>query len=342
MRGLLLLLCAAWVGSARFAAAQDTINIPPVIMTLHPDKAEYWVGEPVALRVRLHNWALPGEILYGAFGLQGGSDMRIFHNGEMSERYFAHLDLAPPTTKPVLVPYGKYYEFLIIALYEHSADSRLAFSEPGTYELQMRQSLQYMDTDTPQGQVPFPVTAAAPRFRVVEPPANAAGALKLLQSYPEVFYDLNRVKASPATRPILEKIAKEYPDSRYAPYCLHALGMLSMEMMDSIPGEQEKAEEALRKVIEGYPNYPLRNEARVDLGNFYSRTDRYNKGQEMAGELLSESEDNLFQFRTADIMAPYSGSRVLPNMQMNKMNWELFGTTRLPDTYDQLQLEQLN
>jgi tetratricopeptide (TPR) repeat protein len=309
---------------------------------LETNRSEYWLGEPVILRVRICNWAIPTSIILGSFGLQGKTDLRIIHEGDTSEPYHAHFEPGLTSNRSIRLPYGKAYEFRIPIEYDPNSPVYLALSAPGTYQLQLTQYIEYTNLTNPaQHRVPCELSAQTTDLRVVAPPAEGAQAWNLLQSLPDAVRDLNRLMASPSTRDILEKVAKEYPRSRYAPYCLHALGSLSLNLISSLPEEKEKAEWAYKQVIEHYPEYPLRDEVSIHLGKLYYQTGRVNAAMEIAERLLGESEDNLYRYREAEIMLPYRGPVHNPNAATNMTSWELFGTTQLPDTYAQLPLEQI-
>jgi tetratricopeptide (TPR) repeat protein len=147
--------------------------------------------------------------------------------------------------------------------------------------------------------------------------------------------------ATAASRPVLEKIARDYAGTRYAPWCLHALGSFSLSVMDALIEEGPKAERAYREVLERYPDYPLRDEVRIHLSKVYLKSGRSNAAIAIAEQMLAESEDNLYLFRDADVMRAYRGERNNPYAGINKTNWELFGTTQLPDAYEQLRYESL-
>ena len=109
--------------------------------------------------------------------------------------------------------------------------------------------------------------------------------------------------------------------------------------MPLIPGEDKKAQEYLKRVIDEFPDYPLRDEVRIHLAAVYQSTMHYDEANQIALEMLNESEDNLYRFMKSDIMKPYRGSKDNPNIFLNQSAWEFFGTTELPDAYAQLRIE---
>jgi len=332
----------AFVCLTALAAAQSGVPPSTIAILVIPNRVEFWLGEPMVLTVRIYNWAIPSMHAFGSYGLPGATDVRIVREGEVGERYRAHFEPGPTTANAVNLPYGKACEFRMIVEYDPDNASHLAFDRAGVYQLQVEQPIEVTNLDNPaQYRVPLRLKARTTDLRFVEPPADGAGAWKLLCSYPESFRDLNRLMASPGSREVFEKVAKEYPRSRYAPYCLHALGTLSLNLIAAIPAEAERAEGAYKEVIERYPDYPLRSEVRLHLGRVYYQTGRVNLGLDVAEGLLADSEDNLYRFRESDIMIPFRGATDNPYKSVNVTSWQLFGTTQLPDTYAQLQLEQL-
>lgn len=317
-------------------------GMPPIVMVADTNRAEYWLGEPMVLRIRLFNWSSPMLSVMGSFGLQQLTDLRIVHNGIVGERYRAHFEEIPASTKNIKLPYGKAYEFRIIVVYDGKQESRLAFPVPGFYSIQVNQYLEYLNTyDLTRGRTPYPVSLETAPFQVVSPPEAGKKALALLQSNPNAIRDLNRLMASPGTAATLADLAAEHPKTRYAPFCLHALGSLALNQIAYRPSAATTAEKHFRALIAKYPDYPLIDEARLQLARTLSLSARANEARDITDQLLFETEDNFYRFRDSEVMQIYRGPAESPYADINQKHWDLFQTTILPDAYEQIKVEQL-
>lgn len=315
--------------------AQQERNIARISISLHPDKDEYWVGEPVHLRARAVNWHSPVVILTSTYGLMSAyTDLRISYEGDVGDTYKAHYSENIPMPHKHPLWYGKALEFDMLVSYDKNQLSGMAMKEPGKYFFALRQTMYMRDEyRKEQRRDPFFCSTQSRTIRVVSPPAEFAGALDLLRSRPSVFRDLNRNLASLSNRDLLEQIAREYPQSRYAPYCLHALGNLGVVLTSSISGESEKAIEAFQRIVEKHPGYPLRDEVRISLAEIHARGGHYNEAQRIVRAVVEESEDNLMRFRERRLIKALLGPRPSPYFQTNTGQWPLFSSTRLTDAY---------
>jgi hypothetical protein len=315
----------------------------PIAMGLSVDRKEFWVGEPIVLRCRIVNWLAPMLAMQGIFGLHGAdSEFRILKNNELGEPYHAYFDETPQTPKKAIVDYAKAYEFDIVVAYDRKSESRLALEEPGAYMFMFRQAIRYTNIYSAGGAfLPLVLSAASPEVNVVDPPPEATGALELLKANPVAILDINRQLATVGNQWLLQKIAREYPESRYAPYCLHALGNLYDLLGLRHVGARDQAAAFLRDLVEKYPDYPLRGEALITLAGLHRNSYRMDAAAEIAGRLLAESPDNLARFRKMDVMKPLRGGPSNPWNDINEMCWELFSTTELTDAYIQARIEDL-
>lgn len=304
-------------------------------MEVRTNRASYWVGEPVVARVRIVNWLSPSLTVFTAFDVRGNTQIQIREGQGVAETYYGHLPMSPVTPQNNELPYGKAIESDIVILYSSDTQSHLAFDRPGEYRLQMAQGMRYTDMYKPMGRtgVPSSTRAETEPFQVVAPPEEARPALEILQSDPRALKDLNSLYATPASRSTIERVAREYPDSRYAPYCLHALATLSLALAKDLSGEREKAEEYLTRLIEDYPDYPLRDTARIRMADFLYETGRFNRALGIVQDLVAESEDNMKRFDESRMIKPLIATRFTPAVDPNVFNWYLFGTTELTDAY---------
>jgi len=312
-------------------------------MGLSVDRTEFWVGEPIVLRCRIVNWLAPTLAMQGVFGLySGNSEFRILKDNELGEPYHAYFDETPQTPKKAIVDYGKAYEFQILVAYDRKTESRLTIEEPGAYTFMFRQAIRYTNIYSSGGAfLPLVLSAASPEVNVIDPPAEAAGALELLKANPVAILDMNRQLATVGNQWLLEKIAREYPESRYAPYCLHALGNLYDLLAFRHAGARDRAAAFLGELVEKHPDYSLRDEARITLAGVHRNSYRMDAAAEIIDRLLAESPDNLARFRKTDVMKPIRGSVANPWTDVNDLCWELFGTTELTDAYIQARIEDL-
>lgn len=334
----LAVLTALLASVASIGVSQD---IPPLGMMAIPSRSVYWVGEPVVIRGRIYNWLSPLMTLSTSFGLQGQTTLRIVQDGREGPSYRAHFDQAPVASKPYILPYGKMLQFRVLAEYDTNTTSHLIFDTAGTYTLSFEQNMSYRNEyNVGEGEVPYSQKLRM-TIRVVDPPAEGAKALDLLESNPDAIRDLNRLMASPSSEDILKRVAKEFPDTPYAPFCLHALGSYSSQMTDVLLGENEIAGWAYKELIDKYPDYPLRDEVRSYLASFYYKTSRGNDAYEIAEQMMRESEDNLYIFRDHPIIGQYHGKKGNQYSLLNTEHWELFGNTQMPNAYEQIRLEEL-
>lgn len=312
--------------------AQSEVEIPPVVMTLEVNRSTYWLGEPVVAVARIYNWYSPEIRIYSAYGFQGVSDLRIAHENVMSDRYRAHFPAAPVTEKNLGLPYGKAFEFRMVVVYDSGRPGDLALYEPGTYRFALNQPLEYSNSfagDT--GRTRYAATAETGDIKVVEPPLEGRAAFDLLVSTPGAVLSLSSLMAMASTRDVLEKIAREYPESRYAPYCLHAVGSYALTQVAADTKEIERAEWAYKRIMETYPNYPLLTEVRLHLAKLYLTTGRINDGASLADQTLASSPDNLYRFRDWDPLMPYIGSLKGVDVRVEENQWQLFDTAQLPN-----------
>ena len=167
------------------AQEQQRVMFPPIALNVVPNRAQYWMGEPVVLKTRVTNWLSPWLNVYSSYGLQGSTDVRIIHNQTTSERYYAHLKQQSANTQPVILRYAKSHEFRIAMEYSSEGPSYLAFKEPGEYEIRVTQSMEYINRYSPDtSRKPYFVTAFSPTFSFIEPPAEGKGAWNLLKADP--------------------------------------------------------------------------------------------------------------------------------------------------------------
>ena len=347
LRRILLaaVLLIALVLMCGLAAAQSASSItkgeygrefPLISVGVSLDHQDYWIGEPIVAQTRIVNWFTPSLRLFTSLDLRGDTEMRIVATGDvLSDRYLAHYDLHPMTPQSYILAYGKTVEFNTVVLYSRDNASGLILPIPGRYRLLVKQLMQYTDLSHSRGGAGVGIISqgASPYFTVAPPPPEALEALEILQSDPNVLKDLNAIKASFSSYEKMERVAREFPDSRYAPFCLHALGSFYLEISEKFLGYGKKGEECLKQLIERYPNYVLRDEARMRLAIQYQNAGRFNDGLAIAQRLLDESDDNLARFSKCKLYAPIIGNRENPAVDLIEDNWELFDTTRLADPY---------
>jgi len=339
-RALFFLTVAAAFLLPALPALAD-MNYPAFLASLTPGRAEYWVGEPVSLRCHFVNWVSPSVEITSVFGLHGSyTDLRIASEGKEGDPYHAQFDQSVASEQQVLLRYAKAHEFEMQVLYDPRSPDKLALSKPGVYQFHLQQNIWYTNHYlVAQGQVPYKLEAVSRPIHVIAPPEEFAGALRLLLSRPPALIDLNRHLANPANWQIMETVVAQYPKSRYAPHCLHALvnGRLFFAKVSS-----EYLREALKiceRLVREYPDYASRDEMRVRLAELYKEDGQLDKTLEIVTQLLAESEENLYRFRKSSVMRPFRGARENPYAVFSTSCWELFGTTRLNDANFQVAAE---
>ena len=232
-------------------------------------------------------------------------------------------------------------EFFLVLGYDGESTSSLAMADPGIRALHLTQEMQCMNwVALGDGTYPYSVSARSRPFRVVAPPAEAAGALELLQSHPPAMRDMYRLRTSLSTRWVLEKLVRDYPSSRYTPYCLHALEVLARSLVGTLVGQEAEAERLGLRILREWPDYPRRGQIMVHLADLYRDTSRLDASVAMSYKLVEESEDNLFLFRDASVMQPLIGGSRNPYNWINEACWELYGMTRTPNPYFLMQFDQ--
>lgn len=308
-------------------------------MTIETDRADYYPGEPVVLTCHLVNWHSPHLLIQGAFGLKSeATDVRILRNGEMSDTYRSSYHESPVTPDRIETHYAKTFEFQIIVCYDRARRSAMALDTPGEYAFALRQDFLIADHARD-----FPalhgvrIEGQSDPVAVVEPSDAHAAALKLLRTNPRCFEDLGRQSATPSTAWIFRKIVTDYPQTRYAPYCLLALARQCLALGANLPEESEKGQAYLRQIIDDkeYSAFPLRLDAQASLADAMLDAGRPDISRKMVEDLIQQSPDNLTRLRMHACAAPFLGFTPNPYLRTNQECWFLFDTTQLVDAYEQ-------
>jgi hypothetical protein len=330
---VLTVLLLAFLFNLRAAHASE----PHMKVGMVTDRAEYWVGEPVVLRCRIVNWFAPFLFVRSSMELGGDSDLRIVREGEPGDRYWANQTENPVSAPPKVMNYGKAIEFYLTVLYSTEEPNGLALPKPGEYWFELSQTftLTNMAAKSPS---PFSVRShtASSKIVIVAPPANAKGALDLLLANSAALIDLQRMEASPASQWVLEKIATEYPDSHYAPYCVAALASYATNLAGIQVAQRPIAQKYIDEIVNKWPDFPLRH--RIDLLQLtlYTESDQVDKAVDYLWKKVGESEDNLFRFIDNSLVTDFVGGKNNIRTALNRPAWELFDVTEFPDAYVQI------
>jgi hypothetical protein len=315
---------------------------PVLALGVFPHKAEYVVGEPVMLRARIQNWLSPQLLLYINSGFSSDStQLRLFRDGVIGEVYRSNEELSIQSENQYLLGYAKSIRFGLTVLYDPQSDGGVLLNKPGEHQFLLEQEVSYLDTmRVSEGKKRLILSAVSPIIRVVEAEGRDKEAFDLLKSHPAAFADLNRQIASIGARGLFERVAREYSDTVYAPYCLHALAGLYRILAQTNAEAGAQAAVHLRKLIDNYPDYELLDLARVQLSETLYLDDRLSEAVRRTEDALAASIDNLFVYRRGPLMRNIRG--LWGNMfnDLASICWELFEPTTQPEAYAQIGLER--
>ena len=178
-----------------------------------------------------------------------------------------------------------------------------------------------------------------PPIQVAPPAPEWAEAARLVTGNPWMIRDLTRLYASPATRGGMRTIVERYPQSPYAPWCLHALGNLSLLFVEDMEQEALTARDLFYKLSHDYPTYPGVNEARIRWAEMLRATGDFNGAVNEAERLLDESEDNLYRFRSSPLYRKLRGEKGNLLRHLSTSCWELFDNSQLNTAAVQVEAE---
>lgn len=309
---------------------RDEVGISLGVMT---NRDQYWLGEPVLVTARIVNWAKPAIRFDTKIGLDGpDTTVWIYKGNKKSKEYKGHYETRPVSAFTSYLRYGKAHEFNLIMLYKRYGYDKLAFDRKGIYSVSMRQYLDYADNSLRmKGPIAISIQGRSLNFTVIDPPKEGRAAFDLLKANPQGFLDLNRLIASPATRALFQKIVDEFPDTRYAPYCYHALINYNARLSRQDDRFRLINQKLLRKALSNYPQYSLRDELRIQLAQNLTNSGQMDAAFEILEALVSESPDALYRFKEFDMLKGYIGGKYSPMLGTSESNWSIFDTLQLPE-----------
>ncbi len=122
------------------AASAQSRNQPMLLsMSVHTERSEYWLGEPVELVARIVNWHTPLAEISGIFGLKGDqTQLRIVHDGEMGGLYKGYYTPEVLMSKKIPVKYGKAHEFRILVAGDKETLPAFPWPGPRTFPCRRR------------------------------------------------------------------------------------------------------------------------------------------------------------------------------------------------------------
>lgn len=241
-------------------SATNTIN--GVEVTVGFDKTELIVGEPLYLSIKVANHTAPvivGTFQSTLFFTQGNSvQVMIQPPGELPYRYNGteQPDIPYPSKEDNIVN-GEAMIHNMLILYDATQPNGYAFSKPGEYFISAKVTYSVL-RDPAKNVTEVPAT----RIVVRAAEDKAAEAFKLI-STPEAAKALHM--SSTTNKSVLEaarKIAKDYPDTPYAPLCLFLDGAAKMRQD---PPDHKGALAIFRDFGRRYPKNQKLGDALFDI-----------------------------------------------------------------------------
>lgn len=338
---LWVLLLPAVLGLAfvRPAAAQPPDSEDAVQFTIQFEfaRSSYWLGEPVLLEGRLTNWDFITAQLKAVLDLRSAdTDLRLVRDLERLGIYRSYHKVEPLTRDEVNLSYGRAHLFQFLVLYHPDRENHLALDRPGKYQFELEQQVVYNNVYNHIGRhLPVTLFGFSPEIEVVEPPEPFRPAFELLRDSSRGFLDMNRLVASPASMPVFEQIVSQYPESRYAPWCLFALANSDMRLSRDDWTMVGVAEEKFRRLIEQYPDFVMGDDARMNLALLLRDNGKLEQALEVAGPVL-EDPDRYYPFKRNEIVVNALNNMPNPYARRQALHWMLFPARRIADLIVQL------
>ncbi len=304
-----------------------------ISLGLSTNRDQYWLGEPVIVTARIVNWAQPGIRYDTKIGLDGpNTSVWIYKGNKKGKEYKGHYETRPLSAITTFLRYGKAHEFKLSMVYKKTGANQLAFDHKGNYSILMRQYIDYADESIRiQGPVAVTIQGRSLNFTVIDPPKEGMQAFNLLKANPKAFLDLNRQAASPATRALFQKIVDEFPNTRYAPYCLHALITYNGKLSRTDDRFRLINQKMLKKILADYPQFALRDNMRIELAQNLTNSGQMDAAFEILDAMVAESPDNLYRFREFEMLSGYTGHDISLMLGTSENNWTIFDTLQLPE-----------
>lgn len=311
----------------------------PLRARLITNKSAYVLGEPVHLRHQIFNWSAPYiELLAGLALEHAETRLTILRDGKSSEPYRGPWKVQPVQEKTLLIAYGQATEAQYTVLYDAGTENNLALPEPGVYQLRIETLVFYKNPNRPDiPRLPYRSVAWSRMIEVRKPDERSTEALEVLLRRPSTLRDLHRQSAGPGNMPFLRAVARDYPDTVYAPYCLFALANIQLFFQKT--GDEQKAMQHYATILEKYPDFPLIHSVRLQQARLLRKHHQLNRAAAIRDMVLAESEDNLYRFRKDPLV-----HNQYPRQKKNTaafVYWPLFDTRTLGDPVDQLDYDKI-
>ncbi len=215
-------------------------------------KTELFVGEPLYLLIRVTNRKAPlviGNFSAALHFAEGGDvEVHIQPPSELSYRYQAHEEPAVFPAMEIGNKEGASTHFELPIIYERKSATGYVFDRPGEYVVSVKIWHTIM-RDQRRTFTEIPPT----RIVVRQPQGKDLEAFRLIEGKKYALALQQQVSDDKDVLANLEKVARQYPQSVYAPMCSYVAGASLVLDKKSL----ERGVALLREFAKRYPDHPM-------------------------------------------------------------------------------------
>ena len=248
-------------------------------IVLNTNKKTYITGEPIFLNFLVKN--ITDEMIQFAAVLSPTADteITIYRPEQFPWRYSGIFKVALyPRTLYWIDPHNtRTLRYSLI--YDEKSPNSFLSEEPGKIGFVVRMA--YTINDRIRRLAAFePI-----EIDIVEAAGIDAGAFEILKKE-QVAVDLTKGMATDETLPLFQKVAAEYHQSVYAPYCLLTISgyYLNAFLQDGSTTESQIVE-PLQQIIQRYPDFPIMDLVYYQHAVFYYFTQQHDKARHWLSQL---------------------------------------------------------
>ncbi len=293
--------------------SEEGIPLAFNMSTNHPKPDSFVLGEPVLLYLHLSNFSTKPMRLEVNPTLQAG--LRVEVRTPVTRGWG---EVQKPTDKVpfqpstfTLMPFDT-HTFTVMLLYDREnrpimvretqegkkiplSLPKLVFDQPSPFRIKATLTVTWNGVQRLDMESGTEIDVKAPEPN--SPEDLILGRLVISKKLMEAYQNL--VAPEPTTRDFFEKALTDFPPNRFTPYFMYILGN-SYSIRK--PEERIKAEDIMLRLLQTYPDFPLRRQAAEDLALIYNETQQSDKANDIVRQLvMQDSRQGIGNFRLGRI-----------------------------------------